>query len=730
MTAVTRVVPQMTPEEERLRRTKTVVLNKGTVAEKRAEIKDYLVRTMDVFEKLYGLLACEEAFQMQPLHKLRHPHIFYYGHTASFFINKLVLGGFTTRINPLFEEMFAIGVDEMQWDDLSSAHYDFPSSSEVLQYRNQVRERMLQYIADVEFTVPITWESPMWPIVMGIEHERIHLETSAVLIRELPISLVKPDPFWRACPHVEGTGPAENPLVAVPEAQTVVGRPPVVTADGSDSVYGWDCDHGQVKKEVAGFKASKYLVSNHEFHSFMAAGGYSADRYWTEEGLGWRNFRQVSRPHFWVATGEAAAPYKLRLLAEEIEMPWSWPAEVNNHEAKAFCNWKAEATGRKIRLPTEAEWNVLYDMNVGIDHWQCAASPGNSNLEKFTSPCPVDMFKQGDFYDVIGNVWQHTETPMGPLEGFQVHPLYDDFSMPTFDGDHAIQKGGCWIATGNEATRDARFAFRRHFYQMIGIRFVEGDDVDEYAGFYAADPVVDQYTEFHYGKGSTDNFPVAIARFCADLAREHPSLSKKLALDLGCRSGRTSLELARTFEEVQGVDFSARYIMPGCQMRECQQTKWEVTKSGDLVEKCQVQAADLGLDGSVHNTTFWQADPCNMHKHLTGYSFVLANINLLERCTDPRACLHELSKRTSDGAFLVVACTYDWKSFGLADKKDRWLSGFTTEDGREVSDLEGLRKELEPAFSFVKETTLPYRLPLTTTRGIVGDCHVTVWKKN
>ena len=44
--------------------------------------------------------------------------------------------------------------------------------------------------------------------------------------------------------------------------------------------------------------------------------------------------------------------YKLRLMAKLIDMPWDWPAEVNNLEARAFCKWKSIKTGKKIRLPT------------------------------------------------------------------------------------------------------------------------------------------------------------------------------------------------------------------------------------------------------------------------------------------------------------------------------------------------------------------------------------------
>jgi hypothetical protein len=37
-------------------------------------------------------------------------------------------------------------------------------------------------------------DSPFWAVVMGFEHERIHIETSSVLFRELPASVRKHSP--------------------------------------------------------------------------------------------------------------------------------------------------------------------------------------------------------------------------------------------------------------------------------------------------------------------------------------------------------------------------------------------------------------------------------------------------------------------------------------------------------------------------------------------------------
>lgn len=67
---------------------------------------------------------------------MRHPLVFYFGHTAALYINKLVLGKYLSeRINPRIESLVAVGVDEMSWDDLNEAHYDWPTIPELREYR-------------------------------------------------------------------------------------------------------------------------------------------------------------------------------------------------------------------------------------------------------------------------------------------------------------------------------------------------------------------------------------------------------------------------------------------------------------------------------------------------------------------------------------------------------------------------------------------------------------------
>ena len=165
----------------------------------------------------------EDAGYFQKSIPLRHPLIFYLGHTAPFFVNKLVLAKLLPeRIDPRMESIFAVGVDEMSWDDLDEDHYDWPTVAEVMDYRAKVRATVLELIETLPLSLPINWESPWWPIVMGVEHERIHLETPSVLIRQHDLAMVRPQP--EGAPIRETGEAPENELITVPAGTVSIGK--------------------------------------------------------------------------------------------------------------------------------------------------------------------------------------------------------------------------------------------------------------------------------------------------------------------------------------------------------------------------------------------------------------------------------------------------------------------------------------------------------------------------
>merc|ERR1719326_1975132 len=107
----------------------------------------------------------------------------------------------------------AVGVDEMGWDDLDSAKYVWPSYDEaeadpehatrflqkVLNFRSDVRKLVKQMIAQQPIEWPLTKDSFWYIILMGIEHERIHLETSSVILRQAPMKFMQSSNHWPRC---------------------------------------------------------------------------------------------------------------------------------------------------------------------------------------------------------------------------------------------------------------------------------------------------------------------------------------------------------------------------------------------------------------------------------------------------------------------------------------------------------------------------------------------------
>lgn len=678
---------------------RTPLLDGANSELKRAEIRQYFHATFDRYEQLFESLACDAAYFEKSI-SLRHPLIFYFGHTATFFVNKLLISGLIKqRINPRFESMFAVGVDEMSWDDLSVAHYDWPSVAEVKSYRDQVRGLLDKLICETELTLPIHWSHPWWAILMGIEHERIHLETSSVLIRQHQLSYVKTHPAWPVCQH-SGVAPKNN-LLEVAAGTVRLGN--------DQQHYGWDNEYGQHQAEVAAFKASQFLVSNGEYLSFVEAGGYTQTQYWEEEGKAWLLYTQAQHPTFWLKQGEQ---WRLRLMLQEIDMPWDWPVEVNYHEAKAFCNWK------NVRLPSEDEWHRLYD--------QADVADANLHLDHYASSCPVTSFRQGDFYDVMGNVWQWTETPIYPFDGFAVHPYYDDFSTPTFDNRHNLIKGGSWISCGNEVLVCSRYAFRRHFFQHAGFRYVLGEAAKPTSNnVYETDKQLSEYAEFHYGDEyyGVANFPKTLAQLAIRAMGNKPA---QRALDLGCATGRASFELARHFDHVTGIDFSARFINMGVQLSEQGRIRYTLSDEGELVSYYERNLSDLDLADSAHKVEFYQGDACNLKAHFTGYDLILA-ANLIDRLYNPRSFLQTIHQRLNLGGLLVITSPYTWLTEHTP--REQWLGGYK-KDGENYSTLDALREILAEHFSLVQEPVdVPFVIRETRRKFQHSLSEVTVWEK-
>jgi 5-histidylcysteine sulfoxide synthase len=422
---------------------------------------NYFENSWEMEETLMKSIIKEETFYLSP-DTLRNKLIFYLGHSAVFYINKLIqVGLLKNRINSQYETLFEIGVDPETPAELELAiqGVNWPDVEKVWEYRNKAKEQITAIINNTTLNLPIHQQHPIWALLMGIEHSRIHLETYSMLLRQLPIDKLQRPQRWNYAPS-NGEIP-DNQMREIPGGVVKLGK------NQDDLTFGWDSEYGNLEVEVKPFLASQYLITNGEFLEFVQAGGYNNSNYWNAESWQWKQLYNVEYPKFWIAQENN---YRYRATFDEIDLPLDWPVEVNHYEAMAYCQWK----GKNTRLMTEAEWNQA----LKISEDSRLSNNYNLNLQ-FISPTPVGMFSennQSGISDLRGNVWEWLSSTFNPLPGFKVHDLYPDQSAPFFDNKHFMMLGGSWATNGTMALPCYRNWFRPFFYQHVGFRIAASLD--------------------------------------------------------------------------------------------------------------------------------------------------------------------------------------------------------------------------------------------------------------
>lgn len=433
-------------------------------------------------ESLFLSLKYEESFYTKPYHCLRHPMIFYYGHVGSFYVNKMLLAALIRNpVNKEFEKIFETGVDEMTWDvSTKENNINWPSLKAVKSYRKEVYNLVTDVINKSEelFAKKISEKNPLWSLLMSFEHERIHLETSSALIREMDIDYVRKPKVFAQLSHLQQANQFPVAKIDHPKNQLVSIKEQIVDIGKKDSTtYGWDNEYGLDKREVNNFFISKFLISNGEFFEFIRNDGYHNDQYWCKDGLDWRKLRNIYHPTFWVPNGPKGSNlFNLRSCFEIIDMRWNYPVIVNYYEAKAFCKYKSKLENKNYRLPFEAEHKALASFKIDPVK-TCSIDNFNFNLQNFSeNEVDSNQQSQNGLCDIHGNVWQWLEDNFHPLKGFKIHDYYKDFSTPCFDDKHKMITGSSFFSTGNLASIYSRYHFRPHFFQHCGFRIVRSDN--------------------------------------------------------------------------------------------------------------------------------------------------------------------------------------------------------------------------------------------------------------
>jgi iron(II)-dependent oxidoreductase len=215
-------------------------------------------------------------------------------------------------------------------------------------------------------------DSALYFFRLALLHEDMHHEAALYMAHALGLPIA--DPRWQARP----AGRAAEELTFEPGAWRLGSDGPGFAFDNELCAHAVALPATRIDTQV--LRWADYLP-------FVAAGGYTQPRWWSESGQAWLQ-DQAPLPERWAALDPALPACHLSF-----------------HEAEAWCRW----AGR--RLPTEAEWE-----RAALERPQA-----------FT----------------WGRVWEWTASRFEPYPGFAAHP-YRDYSAPWF-GSRQVLRGASFL---------------------------------------------------------------------------------------------------------------------------------------------------------------------------------------------------------------------------------------------------------------------------------------------
>jgi len=261
-------------------------------------------------------------------------------------------------------------------------------------------------------------------------------------------------------------------FVFVPAGEFVMGS----TEEQVDTALEWcnksygNCNQAGFEREIPqravyvdDYWIGQTEVTNAQFQYFVDAGGYTTERYWSDEG--W----QARVANNW--TGPRC------LDDDNFNAPDQPVVCVSWYEADAYTRWMSETTRETYRLPTEAEWEKAARGTDGRtlpwgDNFdgallnfcdvKCQYGWKDSDYDDgYEYAAPVGSYPAGaspyGALDMAGNVWEWVNDWYQD-DYYSISPGSNPQGPAT--GDYRVLRGGSWDLSGYFVRSAFRYVVR------------------------------------------------------------------------------------------------------------------------------------------------------------------------------------------------------------------------------------------------------------------------------
>jgi formylglycine-generating enzyme required for sulfatase activity len=277
-------------------------------------------------------------------------------------------------------------------------------------------------------------------------------------------------------------------LVKIAQSIKEAATQPIALSPGSSRASAFSQMPGEPLISIQPFEPEMILISAGEF--LMGSDPQQDEAAQDNE----QPQHRLYLPDYYLAkTPVTKAQYRAFVLATGHEAPYGWTdrappsgegdhpvANVTWYDARAFCQWLSEVTGRGYGLPSEAEWEKGARGTDGrIYPWgNCwvtrRGNSAESGLKKTTS---VYAYPRGaspyGVLDLAGNVWEWTRSLWGqraiePSYRYPYKPTDERENLDARQEVERVLRGGSFDAT----FPGARCAHRLGGPPLIRARFI------------------------------------------------------------------------------------------------------------------------------------------------------------------------------------------------------------------------------------------------------------------
>jgi len=332
-----------------------------------------------------------------------------------------------------------------------------PSLTEVLRYRQQVDERMLQLLEQIPEDHPERVQLNALT-ELGLQHEQQHQELLLTDVKHaLSFSPLSPG-YARRWPLAR----------THPEPQRWVGFETGLLHHGYDAVqdgpFAFDNETPRHPVYVAGFELASRLVTNGELLAFIDDGGYQRPELWLSMGWDWVQAGSHALPLYWQRGETPNNAFRNFTLQGLVDVDPHTPAcHLSYFEADAFARWA------KARLPTEHEWELAARSAA-------ATQAGGNFVERGVyHPLPLNETADGAAHQLFGDVWEWTQSNYNPYPGYRPwEGLVGEYNGKFMCNQFVLRGGSCATPQSH-----LRASYRNFFppdaqWQFSGLRLARG----------------------------------------------------------------------------------------------------------------------------------------------------------------------------------------------------------------------------------------------------------------